>query len=68
MVVGVFFGSAVLGSTTAGQEDMCGRKVNQRGRFWGKRKLHFSCANSSDSSVKLERMEIRTEEVYRDWQ
>lgn len=32
-VVGVFFGSAVQGSTTAGQEDMCGKEVNWRGRF-----------------------------------
>lgn len=33
LVVGVFFGSAVLGSTTAGREDMCGGEVNRRGRF-----------------------------------
>lgn len=33
LVVGVFFGSAVQGSTTAGQEDMCGKEVNWRGRF-----------------------------------
>lgn len=32
-VVGVFFGSAMLGSTTADREDMCGREVNQREKF-----------------------------------
>lgn len=33
LVVGVFFGSVVQGSTTAGQEDMCGKEVNWRERF-----------------------------------
>lgn len=33
LVVGVFFGSAVLNGTTTGQRDMRGDEVSQRGRL-----------------------------------
>ena len=48
LVVGVFFGSAMLGSTIAGQGDVCGGGGSVGTRDLGKWKLHFSCANSSD--------------------
>lgn len=53
-VVGVFSGSAVLGRTTAGQEDICGGEVNQRleRELWGEDValqlctfLRFNCKN-----------------------
>lgn len=49
----------------AQREDMCGRKGSRRGGELRKRKLHFSCASSSDSSVKLEMMVIKTERLDR---
>lgn len=50
LVVGVFFGSAVLGSTTADQEDMCGREVNQREEEAAFQlcKLRFNCKTGED--------------------
>lgn len=53
LVVGVFFGSAVLGSTTAGQEDMCGREVNRRGRF-GEEEAAFQLCKLFRFSCKTE--------------
>lgn len=61
LVVGVFFGSAVLGSSTAG------RYVWQEGQSEGgdlrKRKLRFSCSSSSDSTAKPEMMVIKTVQI-----
>lgn len=64
LVVGVFFGSAVLGSTTAGQEEMCGGEVTQRGRLEEK-EAAFQLCKLFKFNVKLEGMEIKTLGIYR---
>lgn len=48
----------------AQQEDMCGRKGNRGGGGdLRKRKPHFSCSSSSDSTAKPEMMAIKTVQI-----